>query len=61
MDPSEFKSKVKAVRMMAGSNQFTIDGCGWLAEICQIARSSYERIESQDEYDHKDSDFGPFK
>lgn len=34
-----------------------------LEEIAEIIEREmpFERIESQDEYDHKDTDFGPFK
>jgi len=34
--------KIHEVRSMAGTNTFTVEGAGWLAEICELA----ERVES---------------
>lgn len=44
MTRTEFEAKVEAVRIMAGHNQFTIEGCGWLAEICQMAKVNQDLI-----------------
>lgn len=44
MTRTELEAKAEAVRMMAGHNQFTIEGCGWLAEICQMAKVNQDLI-----------------
>jgi len=44
MTRTEFEAKVEAVRMMAGHNQFTNEGCGWLAEICRMAKINQDLI-----------------
>ena len=44
MTRTEFEAKVEAVRMMAGYNQFTVEGCGWLAEICRMAKVNQDLI-----------------
>ena len=44
MTRTEFEAKVEAVRMMAGHNQFTVEGCGWLAEICRMAKVNQDLI-----------------
>ena len=32
----DLSAKIHAVRLMAGHNAFTIEGAGWLAEICEL-------------------------
>ena len=58
--PRELESRIHEVRLAAAHNRFSVELASWLAEICKLAKIGYERVESQDEYDHKDSEFGPF-
>ena len=46
-------AKIHAVRLMAGHNAFTIEGAGWLAEICELALASESQREAAESADEK--------